>query len=75
MENTSQVTVTCPTCGTRYRVPTEVVSAQKAIRCRRCVATFVGTKSTPPKIRTGTPVNEDQILAWLSQPDAEEQSP
>lgn len=61
MEQTQTVKCTCSHCGAKYRLPIEA-QGRKA-RCKKCGEHF----SVP---RAGD--MEDSILAWLSEPDHEE---
>ncbi len=53
------VVVRCPSCSQKYRVPPASVGHQA--RCRKCSAEFV--------IAADAPVDEDAIVAWITEGD------
>jgi predicted Zn finger-like uncharacterized protein len=64
----ASVVLPCPKCGKRYQVDPELVQQGKRVRCRACSAVFVASADHKPSLL----VDEDQILAWLQHPRAEQ---
>lgn len=54
----------CPHCGAKYRLPLE--SQGKFARCKQCGEKF--------QVQRPGSALEDSVLAWLSEPEGEEEA-
>ena len=69
MLGTSGQILTCPACGTCYRINGETRTMPLQVRCKRCSA-VINLHATGHKLPVC--VDEDQILAWLQKASAED---
>jgi uncharacterized paraquat-inducible protein A len=69
----TKVTIPCPSCGAKHRVPLPALKARPKLRCRRCLTAFKGYVPPAELREPRRPISEEQILEWLQPPreDAE----